>query len=187
MNALSCCHFAYSMVWQNNVINQLHSDKHKAVHFCSKCQHIFQVICTCLVGAGSEQDWEEHTARACWEMWWRWKLQWNSCWCPTSPRYKQSLHRNEWNIVRQVTVPKNTTDWVPIMHLDWSSTERKEVEFLGEIKIPQELRSCRCYYTLLQRPCSQRGVRSNEETSPVLSLVSELSDSHSTMLKTQVL
>lgn len=46
---------------------------------------------------------------------------------------------------------------------------RTEVEFLGEIKIPQELRSCRYYYTLLQRTCSQcrvKRVSSSEETCP---------------------
>lgn len=57
------------------------------------------------------------------------------------------------------------------MHLDRRSVRRTEVEFQGEIKIPQELRSCRYYYTLLKRPRSHRGYRighgvwSSDETS----------------------
>lgn len=51
-------------------------------------------------------------------------------------------------------------------------------EIPGEIKIPQELRSCRYYYTLLKRPCSQcvckieQGAKSREQTSPNLSAIS---------------
>lgn len=65
INALSCCHITYSMFWQNIPINRFHSNKHKdtfefaSLPFCSKCQHIFRVICTCFVGFNSEQGREE--------------------------------------------------------------------------------------------------------------------------------
>lgn len=64
INAFSCCHITYSMFWQNIPINRFHSNKHKdtfefaSLPFCSKCQHIFQVICTCFVGFNSEQGRE---------------------------------------------------------------------------------------------------------------------------------
>lgn len=38
-------------------------------------------------------------------------------------------------------------------------SDRRSAGIQQEIKIPQELRSCRYYYTLLRRPCSQRGCR----------------------------
>lgn len=73
--------------------------------------------------------------------------------CPWSNSdLMQHVSEKEWNVERSRGIHVR----FPCIQTG-DRTRRTEVEFPGEIKIPQGLRSCRCYYTLLQRPCSPRG------------------------------
>lgn len=178
MNALSCWHITYCMFWQNNVMNQFHSNEHKAIHVFAISVSNASILpkpSACFFGFGSKRGCEEDTANACLGGLVRAEnsvteaclaRQSNSCWSLKSSWNKMLLSfydgkfvalrvacQWEWRKYIEAgdfykSMSRTTTSWVP-MHVDGRSTRRTEVEFQEEIKIPQELRTCRCYYTLL--------------------------------------